>query len=89
MSSEEFSQAGDKGEAFNERASMESPVFRKASACSTAACVEVSSHRGWVLMRDSKNPQGPVHRFERSQWASFLARAKRGECDAPAAVEAF
>lgn len=37
------------------------------------ACVEVAAIPGNVLIRDSKNPQGPRLSFEPDAWASFLS----------------
>ncbi|HEY0641711.1 MAG TPA: DUF397 domain-containing protein [Pseudonocardiaceae bacterium] len=47
-------------------------------------CVEWSaSADGSVLVRDSKDPDGPVLRFTRSEWAAFVGGAKLGEADLP------
>jgi Domain of unknown function (DUF397) len=41
-------------------------------------CVEVASHDGMILVRDSKNP-GPVHRYTGAEWRTFLDRIRNGE----------
>jgi uncharacterized protein DUF397 len=48
--------------------------WRKSSR-SDDRCVEVASIQGVVAMiRDSKDPAGPVLAFPASSWASFLPR---------------
>lgn len=37
-------------------------------------CVEVAATPGGVLARDSKDPHGPILRFDRRRWTNFLAR---------------
>lgn len=38
--------------------------------------VEVATGRGAVLMRDSKNPSGPVLSFTSTEWAAFVGGIK-------------
>ncbi len=59
------------------------PAFRKSSFSGAAnpACVEVGSVVAEVLLRDSKDPEGPVLRFTSNEWNAFLAGAKAGEFD--------
>jgi hypothetical protein len=45
-------------------------------------CVEVAQlPDGGVLLRDSKNPTGPVLTFTPAEWDAFTAGAKDGEFD--------
>lgn len=44
-------------------------------------CVEVALVDGSVLLRDSKNPQGPVLVFTQDEWAAFVGSAKDNEFD--------
>lgn len=44
-------------------------------------CVEMRRHAGGVQVRDSKNPDGPVLEFSRSEAAAWLDGAKRAEFD--------
>ena len=44
-------------------------------------CVELKSEADGVLLRDSKNPNGPVHKFSKSEMAAFIQGAKAGEFD--------
>ncbi|WP_412515400.1 DUF397 domain-containing protein [Actinomadura madurae] len=45
------------------------------------SCVEVADYYGYVLMRDSKNSEGPRLVFSRNEWTAFLVGAKRGDFD--------
>ncbi|WP_327289218.1 DUF397 domain-containing protein [Streptomyces sp. NBC_01198] len=38
-------------------------------------CIEVAAATGAILVRDSKDPQGPRFAFTPEAWASFLAYA--------------
>ena len=45
----------------------------------TGACVEVAAPLpGIVVIRDSKNPDGPVLRLTRTEWSAFLASVRDG-----------
>jgi hypothetical protein len=59
------------------------PRFRKStfSGASNANCVEVGFETSAVLMRDSKDKDGPVLRFTVEEWKAFLAGVKAGEFD--------
>ena len=46
-------------------------------------CVEARADGGSVLVRDSKNPDGPVLEFTPVEWEAFLAGARDGEFDLP------
>ena len=50
-------------------------IWRKSTRSSGGNCVEiaVSADTGAVLMRDSRNPDGPVLEFDRAVFGSFLA----------------
>lgn len=48
-------------------------VFRKSSYSSDSwNCVEVATTPGEVLVRDSKDPDGPVLGFELAAWMEFV-----------------
>lgn len=51
------------------------PAWRKASWCARSECVEVSAE-DLVLVRDSKNPDGPALSFTRAEWKAFTASLK-------------
>ncbi|MFD3516862.1 DUF397 domain-containing protein [Streptomyces sp. NPDC058657] len=54
------------------------PVWFKSSysdSSNSNECVEVAVAPGTVLIRDSKNTEGPRLRFRPSAWAGFLSYA--------------
>ncbi len=48
----------------------------RSSHCDTGTCVEVTYTDNEVLMRDSKDPDGPVLRFAKGQWHEFVQSLK-------------
>jgi len=53
--------------------------FRKSSFCGSGACVEVAELGDQFLVRDGKNPTGPVLQFTLEEWTAFLDGATNGE----------
>jgi hypothetical protein len=47
----------------------------------TDNCVEVAFVDEVIVVRDSKNPAGPVLLFTSSEWDAFVDGAKSGEFD--------
>jgi hypothetical protein len=45
------------------------------------ACVEVAPAAGTILIRDSKDREGPVVRYSSDSWQAFLRAAKNGQFD--------
>jgi hypothetical protein len=58
-------------------------VWRKSSRSGplTDNCVEVAFVSGYVAVRDSKDPSGPVLVFDSAEWNAFVGGAKDGEFD--------
>lgn len=58
-------------------------VWYKASASGSGSsnCVEVAFREDCVLVRNSRDPQGPMLVFTSPEWAAFLDGARRGEFD--------
>jgi len=58
-------------------------VWRRASACdnSGGSCVEVTNLGDTIITRDSKDPQGTVQAYTRSEWGAFIDGVKKGEFD--------
>jgi hypothetical protein len=56
-------------------------VWRTASASGGGDCVQVARTEAGIAVRDSKNPAGPWHAYERGSWSVFLARVKSGGFD--------
>jgi Domain of unknown function (DUF397) len=50
-----------------------------ASGSESSDCVEVVSTQGYVWVRDSKNPLGPVLGFTHEEWSAFLIGMQRDE----------
>jgi hypothetical protein len=46
--------------------------WRKSSRSAAGNCVEVARLGGIVLVRDSKNPDGPRMRFDARDWSAFI-----------------
>jgi Domain of unknown function (DUF397) len=56
--------------------------WRKATASGGSGCVEVAPlPGGGVAVRDSKDAGGPMLRFTRHEWTSFLNGLGKGEFD--------
>ena len=48
------------------------------SGANDSNCVEVAELSGALAVRDSKDPQGPVHLVDRGAWSSFVVGLRRG-----------
>lgn len=57
--------------------------WRKPSACANNSCVEVAIDQTVVLLRDSKEPDGPRLSFGHQEWCAFTEGVRDGEFDAP------
>jgi hypothetical protein len=60
---------------------MNEPHWRKASYSDNTHCVEVAEAGDLVLVRDSKDPDGPHLTLTREQFAGWLAGVRAGEYD--------
>jgi hypothetical protein len=58
-------------------------TWTRSSHCADSSCVEVAWRDGEVLVRDSKDPGGPVLRFTGVEWAAFVAGVRDGELQSP------
>jgi uncharacterized protein DUF397 len=45
------------------------------------ACVEVAPAPGSIIVRDSKDQDGPLLPYSRGSWRAFLTAAKNGRFD--------
>ncbi|MGN9913301.1 DUF397 domain-containing protein [Phytohabitans sp. LJ34] len=55
--------------------------WRTSSRSQNTNCVEVGETETAVVMRDSKDREGPMLVFARERWTDFVASAKAGEFD--------
>lgn len=55
--------------------------WRKSEASAATDCVEVAFVGQSVLVRNSKDPAGPVLSFTHSEWTAFLTGARNGTFD--------
>jgi hypothetical protein len=57
--------------------------WRKAKrSMNNGNCTEVAAAAAAVVVRDSKDPGGPVLRYPATSWRSFLSSAREGGFDA-------
>lgn len=54
-------------------------AFHDAKCSSLTECVEVAHDHGSVLVRDSKDPNGPVLTFNQDEWNAFILGVKDSE----------
>lgn len=54
-------------------------AWQRSSRCEGGACVEVAHEGGEVLVRDSKDPDGPVLRFDPAEWEAFIGGVDDGD----------
>jgi hypothetical protein len=61
---------------------MDNLEWRKARrSANNGACVELAPAAGQVLIRDSKDQDGPVIAYSEYSWRLFVAAAKTGRFD--------
>jgi hypothetical protein len=59
-------------------------TFTKSTLSGDGACVEVAfPASGGAVVRDSKDPQGPVLTFTTREWTAFLGGVHAGEFEPP------
>lgn len=55
--------------------------WTKAAASGTGNCIEVSAYQHHVLVRDSKDPHGPIVCFTSARWSDLLIGIRGGDFD--------
>jgi hypothetical protein len=60
---------------------MTTPWIKASVSDEKGACVEQRVAGGWVEVRDTKDPSGPVLRFRPDEFAAWLDGARHGEFD--------
>ncbi len=58
--------------------------FKSSYSAANGACVEVAFAGATVAVRDSKDPGGPVLRFDTGAFADFIGSVRDGAFDRPA-----
>ena len=58
---------------------VEVAYVRSSASLANGSCVEVGHCCGDVLVRNSRDPDGPVLRFDPAEWAAFTAGVVAGE----------
>ena len=56
-------------------------VWRRARRCATGTCIEVATDGEQYFVRDSKDPQAAPLKFDREEWATFVAGVRAGDFD--------
>jgi Domain of unknown function (DUF397) len=56
-------------------------VWHKSTASGGGECVEVAFTEAVTLVRNSRQPSGPVLSFTIPEWNAFLTGARNGEFD--------
>lgn len=55
--------------------------WRTALNCDGGACVEVAVDRDIVLIRNSRQPSGPLLEYGPEEWHEFVSGIKKGDFD--------
>jgi Domain of unknown function (DUF397) len=55
--------------------------WRVALACNGGQCIRVAPQGNRVVIGDSKNPDGPVLTYSRSEWHAFVDGIRQGDFD--------
>lgn len=62
-------------------------LWRKNSCSLTNGdCVEVAGTSNLIVVRDSKDPDGPMLSYARAEWDAFVADVMEGEFDGNEAI---
>ena len=57
--------------------------IKSSASQGNGACVETRSVKeGEILVRNSRDPEGPILSFTKAEWVAFVAGVKAGEFDA-------
>ena len=55
--------------------------WRVAQRCNSGDCVRIASRGGMVVIGDSKDPDGPILSYSRTEWRTFVEGVKQGDFD--------
>lgn len=54
-------------------------AWERSDRCEGGSCVEAAGLGADIFVRDAKNPDGPVLRFDRDEWNAFLLGVQDGQ----------
>ena len=52
-----------------------------ALSCESGACVEVAANQNTILIRNSRQPDGPLIEYTPEEWHAFVSGVKKGDFD--------
>jgi Domain of unknown function (DUF397) len=55
--------------------------WRIARNCNGGACIRVAPSGERIVLGDSKDPNGPILSYTRSEWHAFITGIKHGDFD--------
>lgn len=50
-------------------------------SCESGACVQVASDQNAILIRNSRQPEGPLLEYTPEEWHEFVSGIKKGDFD--------
>jgi predicted secreted Zn-dependent protease len=56
-------------------------TWRTAHSCDGGACVQVAADRDIILIRNSRQPGGPLLEYTTQEWHEFVSGIKKGDFD--------
>lgn len=54
-------------------------LWQRADSCESSGCVEVAVTGEGVMVRNSRDPDGPKLHFTRKEWEEFAAGVREGQ----------
>jgi predicted secreted Zn-dependent protease len=61
--------------------SHDSLTWHTALSCDGGECVEVAADRNIILIRNSRQPGGPLLEYTPEEWHEFVSGIKKGDFD--------
>jgi predicted secreted Zn-dependent protease len=61
--------------------SHDSITWHTALSCESGACVEVAANQNTILIRNSREPDGPLIEYTAEEWHAFVSGVKKGDFD--------
>ena len=56
-------------------------TWHTALSCESGACVEVAADQDTILIRNSRQPDGPLVEYTPEEWHAFVSGVKKGDFD--------